>query len=140
VNKFILRSETDRFLFAFDFRPVNDMIIRCRVSTARIRGRKNMSRLFGRTTASAIALSVAMPVFAQAITPAAPTAEACDADPDLKGCVVRRNADGSRATRDEIVVTGSRIPRPEIDGVLPGVQVGGEQIRAVCDQGDSQAA
>lgn len=78
-------------------------------------------------TALASAAIVA-PHAAHAQTAATPTPEACAADPNLGGCLVRRNADGSRATGDEIVVTGSRIPRPEIDGVLPGVQVGGEQI------------
>ncbi len=36
--------------------------------------------------------------------------------------------DGKKA--DEILVTGSRIPRPETDGVLPGVQVTEAQIKA----------
>jgi outer membrane receptor protein involved in Fe transport len=33
-------------------------------------------------------------------------------------------------SEDTIVVTGSRIPRPEFEGVLPGVQVSSEQIRS----------
>lgn len=34
------------------------------------------------------------------------------------------------ASDDEILVTGSRIPRPETDGILPGVQISAEQIQA----------
>jgi outer membrane receptor protein involved in Fe transport len=79
-------------------------------------------------SATALASAAIVAPHAAYAQTAAPTPEACNTDPNLAGCVVRRNADGSRATGDEIVVTGSRIPRPEIDGVLPGVQVGGEQI------------
>ena len=84
-----------------------------------------INRIFGATASSVIALAMATPAFAQS---ASPTTQECAANPDLQGCTVRRNADGSRATGDEIVVTGSRIPRPEIDGTIPGVQVGSEQI------------
>jgi outer membrane receptor protein involved in Fe transport len=80
-------------------------------------------------SASALATAaIVAPHGAYAQTAATPTPEACSADPNLAGCVVRRNADGSRSNNDEIVVTGSRIPRPEVDGVIPGVQVGAEQI------------
>lgn len=88
-----------------------------------------LSRLLGATALAGTIVVAPFTALAQSTT-TTPSAEACDANPDLAGCIitVRRNADGSRATGDEIVVTGSRIPRPEIDGVLPGVQVGGEQI------------
>ena len=57
--------------------------------------------------------------------PQAATTEPADADAQ-----VSRNADGSVATGDVIVVTGSRIARPEYSGVLPGVQVSGADLKA----------
>lgn len=38
------------------------------------------------------------------------------------------NADGSEAEGGEVTVTGSRIPRPETSGVLPGVQLSSQAI------------
>jgi len=40
----------------------------------------------------------------------------------------RASADGEQRSGNEVIVTGSRIPRPETSGILPGVQVGQEQI------------
>ncbi|GGB17370.1 hypothetical protein GCM10011380_03610 [Sphingomonas metalli] len=39
-------------------------------------------------------------------------------------------ADGEPETDGVITVTGSRIPRPESDGILPGIQIDSAQIRA----------
>jgi outer membrane receptor protein involved in Fe transport len=47
-------------------------------------------------------------------------------DPDADQAA---SADGERRTGNEVIVTGSRIPRPETSGILPGVQVGQEQIQ-----------
>jgi outer membrane receptor protein involved in Fe transport len=41
----------------------------------------------------------------------------------------QESADGSESTDGTIVVTGSRIPRPENDGTIPGVQVDAVQIQ-----------
>lgn len=57
-------------------------------------------------------------------------ASACvDADADGQ-CDEPVNADGTEATGNQITVTGSRIPRPEFDGTIPGAQVSQEQIEA----------
>jgi outer membrane receptor protein involved in Fe transport len=78
-------------------------------------------RLLGATALATSAL-VAVTAHAQTATPAA-----------AKPSTVTQEAAAVAADEgsgDAIVVTGSRIPRPEYQGVLPGVQISSEQIAA----------
>ncbi|MFZ4745724.1 MAG: TonB-dependent receptor domain-containing protein, partial [Sphingomonas sp.] len=83
-------------------------------------------RLLSATALASAGFGVPSVVWAQ--TNAAPTAEQCRANPEQANCPTSRNADGTEAG-STIVVTGSRIPRPELDGVLPGVQVTAQSIQ-----------
>lgn len=77
-----------------------------------------------------IALSTANPGFAQGAAQPTTTAQDCP-DTDADGvCDAPVNADGSEASGNQITVTGSRIPRPEFDGTIPGSQVSQEQIES----------
>lgn len=70
--------------------------------------------LFGTTVLAGLLVAVA----AQAQTAPAQTPPAADqTKPDESATVV-----------EEVVVTGSRIPRPQYEGVIPGVQVGSQDI------------
>lgn len=71
--------------------------------------------LFG-TTVLAGVLALAAPAFAQ--TPPAQDSEIGENTPQ----------DEDEAVVEEIVVTGSRISRPQYDGTIPGVQVGEQDI------------
>ncbi|WP_375428560.1 TonB-dependent receptor domain-containing protein [uncultured Sphingomonas sp.] len=90
-----------------------------------------INRLLG-ATALVGSLFVVPAAFAQA-APNVPnptqsterTQETVEAEADA-----RLSADGEEGDVNEVVVTGSRIPRPETSGVLPGVQVDSVQIQA----------
>lgn len=58
-------------------------------------------------------------------SPASPQAPLAQADQKDE----QASANGLEEAPGEILVTGSRIPRPETDGILPGLQVTAEQIR-----------
>lgn len=77
--------------------------------------------LFG-TTVLAGLLTAAAPTWAQ-IQPSSPPAASSNtqSQPAQAG-------EQEAAVVDEIVVTGSRIPRPQYEGVIPGVQVGEQDI------------
>lgn len=76
-------------------------------------------------SASWVALTTAVPAaaFAQAEPIGAPT-------PTPSGTEEVVDADGTTSDDQVVVVTGSRIPRPENSGTLPGVQITGETIEA----------
>ncbi|PAX08809.1 TonB-dependent receptor domain-containing protein [Sphingomonas lenta] len=90
----------------------------------------NVNRLLG-ATALAGSLFVAPTVWAQA-APNVPnptrstevTQETTEAEE-----AAQESADGEERAGNEVIVTGSRIPRPETSGVLPGVQVDSVQIQ-----------
>ncbi|WP_375403301.1 TonB-dependent receptor domain-containing protein [uncultured Sphingomonas sp.] len=91
----------------------------------------NITRLLG-ATALVGSLFVAPAVWAQAApnvsnptTGTEATQETTTAEEDQQV-----SADGEERGGNEVIVTGSRIPRPETDGVLPGVQVDSTQIVA----------
>lgn len=75
-------------------------------------------RLLGATALASATL--AAPLIAQTAAPAAPAAS----KPAATAAAPADEAESS------IIVTGSRIPRPEYQGTLPGVQVNAEQILA----------
>ncbi len=91
----------------------------------------NIHRLLG-ATALVGSLLVHAPAFAQAApntanpVPAAPTTE--EQVEEVESAIA--SADGQRRDDGTIVITGTRIPRPETDGILPGVQIGAAQISA----------
>lgn len=86
--------------------------------------------LLSATALASASFAFATPAFAQAspsqVTPPADTAVADDVDAANDQTVT--NADGTKSRTGDIVVTGSRIRRPETDGVLPGVQVTAQSI------------
>ena len=87
----------------------------------------NAVRFLSATALASAALIV--PGVALAQTKSTPTAEQCRDNPKLANCAEAKDSDGSDSVGSTIVVTGSRIPRPEIDGVLPGVQVTAQSIQ-----------
>ncbi|HEX8341924.1 MAG TPA: TonB-dependent receptor plug domain-containing protein, partial [Tepidisphaeraceae bacterium] len=93
----------------------------------------NLARLLG-ATALAGSFLVSAPVWAQAApnvgSPATDAAQTTtpSAGQEAEDQAAAANADGSESEGGTVVVTGSRIPRPERDGVLPGVQLGAEQL------------
>lgn len=87
------------------------------------------------TTALAGSLFTSAPVLAQAtpnvssVTPVQATSPALDTPSrDTTEQSVTTSSDGDQRDDGSIVVTGSRIARPEIDGVLPGVQITAQSI------------
>ncbi|MBX9860011.1 MAG: TonB-dependent receptor [Sphingomonas sp.] len=79
-----------------------------------------MKQLLGATALAGILVSFPAAAFAQA----SPTpAQAKDKKPD-------KSADPKEEAVEEVLVTGSRIPRPEFEGTLPGVQITEKQIKA----------
>ncbi len=87
----------------------------------------NAVRFLSATSLASVALVIPGVALAQASS--TPTAAQCRDNPQLVNCPVTKNSDGSESAGNTIVVTGSRIPRPEIDGVLPGVQVTAQSIQ-----------
>lgn len=73
-------------------------------------------------TALASLTLLATPAAAQSTPPAGARTTPPAAEPG-------EGADGTEARDGEIVVTGSRIARPETSGVLPGAQLSGQQIQ-----------
>lgn len=84
---------------------------------------------FFAATALAGSMIVTVPVMAQ-IAPAATTATPQTQQGAEAQRAAQISADGEESTDGTITVTGSRIPRPETSGVLPGVQIDSEQIRS----------
>ncbi len=86
------------------------------------------NKLFASTALLGLTAAFSAPAFAQAApigTPVQPT----PAEQQNGEEVSPVGADGAEADDDQtIVVTGSRIPRPEVTGTIPGVQVQREQI------------
>ena len=80
------------------------------------------TRLRAATALVPLAIASAMPAYAQT-APTTPSPVA-DVDPN------QVSSDGETASDGEILVTGSRIRRPETDGVLPGVQLNAAQVQA----------
>lgn len=87
--------------------------------------------------ANATALASTMVLCAPAFGQAAPTASnpPVTNEPTSQEATIAQNnaavsSDGSNADDGTILVTGSRIRRPETDGVLPGVSIDSVQIRA----------
>ena len=80
--------------------------------------------------ATALATTIcAAPAGAQAVpntTP--PQSTAPNASDDSPQKSLTASSDGEQRNDGEIVVTGSRIARPEINGVLPGVQITAQSI------------
>lgn len=90
-----------------------------------------ISHLMG-ATALAGSLLVVAPAYGQA-TPIAPNPVQPVPQTEDEAKVQQQqsaSADGQTSADGEVVVTGSRIARPETDGVLPGVQVTAQQIEA----------
>ena len=75
------------------------------------------------------ALLAGSPSFAQETAVAQTVDDCLDANADGV-CDSSTNADGSDSSGGQIVVTGSRIPRPEFDGTIPGSQISQEQIES----------
>ncbi len=86
----------------------------------------NHFRLLG---ATALAGSLFLPVTALAQTPSS-SSPAVSADQAAERAEDAVSADGQERDDGSIVVTGTRIPRPETDGVLPGVSVTAQQIES----------
>lgn len=75
--------------------------------------------LFG-TTILAGVIAVSAPAWAQTAPAQQPATTSSQSTPQA--------SEEDAATVEEVVVTGSRIPRPQYEGVIPGVQVGSQDI------------
>ena len=90
------------------------------------------TRLLSATALVTSLLIVPAAAFAQAApnaanpTPAQPSESAITQEEETKTSAA--SADGETRGDGTIIVTGSRIPRPERDGTIPGVQIGQQQI------------
>lgn len=80
----------------------------------------NLAKLAA-TTALATALIPALPAYAQ-------DAEPAPATPEVTGDAAQRSANGDDTPQGAIVVTGSRIARPELESTVPVTNFGGEDI------------
>ncbi len=89
----------------------------------KIQGLLSATALVGSLFAAPAVWAQAAPNVSNPAQAAEPAPETSQAEPDQSD-----SADGERRSGNEVIVTGSRIPRPETSGVLPGVQVGQEQI------------
>jgi outer membrane receptor protein involved in Fe transport len=83
-------------------------------------------------TALAGSMLLVAPAFGQAApnvaNPAQPAPQTGEQATEQQ--TAQTDADGTKENDGTIVVTGSRIPRPETDGVLPGVQINAAQIQS----------
>jgi outer membrane receptor protein involved in Fe transport len=77
----------------------------------------------GSTALLGMAVAFAAPAHAQAVPNVPPAGQTAGTDPEEDTA-----AEGGSQGENTITVTGSRIARPEVSGVLPGVQVDQEQI------------
>lgn len=89
-----------------------------------------VNAFFG-ATALVGSMFLSVPVMGQVAAPApAPTSTPQTSQDNETQQAVDVSADGETRGDGTIVVTGSRIPRPETDGILPGVQINAAQIQS----------
>lgn len=92
----------------------------------------SITRLLGASALASTLLLVSGAAFAQGVpnvaNPTPAPAETQDAVETRQDATV--SSDGETREDGTIIVTGSRIPRPETDGVLPGLQINAAQIQS----------
>lgn len=86
-------------------------------------------RLLGASALGSIAGVLIPGIAAAQATPSTTQPDAVQAAVPDSQQVEGTNSDGSESTDGTVTVTGSRIPRPETDGVLPGVSISAQQIQ-----------